>query len=1642
MKKYHTTRRYGLYILSAAFYSALPYFAIAADTPSRLHIQENSLQTLRFRVTVPDPIFTQQNVDEQVYDIMQLEGFVLQHDLGETALPVRSFTIILPPTGNFQLRYSTILGQRVSGKNLLPARQAKIDLAGDSGRYEFSQRKSTTAPQPVRLVETGWWRGYRLGRVEIIPLQISENAAQFFSDVEVQIDFSVPPNAAPQALVPLTKIESLVLKETLNFPIAQPWRKNFTARNLQPSWPNAIASPAVKIAIEDDGFYNISYRLLDSLGLSPSPLNPATFQIWQQGREIPLQLFDDGDNQFEPDETLGFFGEGLRGETSYHNHFTKQNIYWLTFNGTSGQRFARRAVAATRDPAPPTANNFWERLHFEEEKEYYFGDNDTQIFTSVTTPGETWIWQKLRGGELFQTNVVLPNAVLTNAPSCSLRARLRGTTVDPVSPSHHVRFIINNNPVGEVLFDDTEEISFRAAFPGAWLREENNIFQIRSIDDTGAQINQIYIDWFEMGYWRQYLANDNQLTFREPQNSSGAETLYKIDNFISNDILLFDRRQQQKLEGFSFTPTAVNRFQIAFVDSTKSNRDYAALTREAFRTPAKIWVDSPANLQASNNAADYILITPAEFRAAAQRLAEYRRQRRGRQAKDRFENLRAAVVDIEDIYDEFSFGIPHPEAVQKFLRHAYENWQSPAPSFVCFLGDASLDPNFYEAGSYKRNFIFTFGNPASDNRLACFDGPEDFLPEMIAGRLPAETLAQANALVDKIIFYENAGLAEWNKTFVFLNGGVNSFEQSTFRSQSEALINGHVLANPISGRPVRIYKTTPDRTIGELRPEILSAIDAGALMLTFSGHAGTQTWELMFFNADIAELRNHEVYPFIASMTCHTARFANSNQESFGEDFLRPRDKGAIAFWGTSGFGFSFQDGVLLDSLFASLSRDTVRYVGVATTLAKIGLWKALGNAPINVNTIDQYTLLGDPAMQLALATAPDLSMTADNIRVSPSAPTEDEVQVQVSAKVRNFGLATTDSVDVEITITAVENNAEKFRQQTKLGPIGYADSASGYWLSRGSRGDFRMQSAVDRGQKIIEENKKNNSAERTIFFAPSSATLAAPLRFALLKDNRPRLSVYSPSAVTQKSRSYFFEIDTSADFNSSLKVVSPPVPEERLRTSWQVLALLRDRLYFWRSRMQEGAWQVASFSIDAQTPHSGFRQSGAQWREGIFVKTIFFNSGVTLASGQKEGTFLSPEIGPAKAWQGASGKWQMESGSLQFAIFGRSALSSAWQTLKKDLSTPEISLADIDATQFPFLRLQATFRDDDGLDAPILTEWSVEFAPRSDFATGPQVASVSADSILEGEKVRFTAEVFHFNNAAPASAENVRAIISQLDPRAARGRRQLATFALTLVPESSQSFSFDWNSAGSRGENVFFVEVDPENQLVEPVEFNNAATLAVYVKTDQAKPQLEVTFDDQAVIDGDYVSSTPTILCKIFDNSSLPIADTSRVQVLLQEQRVAYANAEVLQLESFPNGPVRAQVTYRPRLIGGEHMIEFVVRDASNNFTYYRAEVKVDTEFHLREVMNYPNPFREATEFTYYLTQPADEVRIKIFTLSGRLIATLDHAPANAGFNRVPWNGRDADGDILANGVYLYKLTAKSGEKKLEEIQKCVVLR
>jgi hypothetical protein len=138
---------------------------------------------------------------------------------------------------------------------------------------------------------------------------------------------------------------------------------------------------------------------------------------------------------------------------------------------------------------------------------------------------------------------------------------------------------------------------------------------------------------------------------------------------------------------------------------------------------------------------------------------------------------------------------------------------------------------------------------------------------------------------------------------------------------------------------------------------------------------------------------------------------------------------------------------------------------------------------------------------------------------------------------------------------------------------------------------------------------------------------------------------------------------------------------------------------------------------------------------------------------------------------------------------------------------------------------------------------------------------------------------------------------------------------------------------------------------------------------------------------------------------------------------------------------------TDRYGLIPGEHTIKIKAWDNFNNSSIATASFRVvyDDILRISNAFNYPNPFTSATTFVFSVNYPS-QIKIKIYTVAGRLIATLNSLPGDDEINQIPWDGRDKDGDELANGVYLYKITASAellGKTlKDEYIGKLVIVR
>jgi hypothetical protein len=407
------------------------------------------------------------------------------------------------------------------------------------------------------------------------------------------------------------------------------------------------------------------------------------------------------------------------------------------------------------------------------------------------------------------------------------------------------------------------------------------------------------------------------------------------------------------------------------------------LADAALKTPDSITEDVAGDLGDTDNGADYILITHRDLGWDGNGdeypwLSDLTALRQA-------QGLRVKVVDVADIFDEFSYGLITPEAIRDFLAYAYQNWTAPAPQYVLLVGDHTYDYKNISGGATD-NFVpawLTFteymGETVTDEYFARISG-DDAVPDLYIGRLPAASSAQAAVMVHKILDYEQAANTKtWQKnTLLVADNQTEDYERVFEVINDEAAELLPAAMNP----PLKAYLN--DYFVArDLTTDIKSGFDNGSLIINYSGHGGMQLWatERIFDVgnawptnyhdvADLAEIieANKGMYPFVVSMSCLTGYFGGLGSwenPSLMEALLRAENKGAAAALMPTGETDTGGQHILNTALFEALFTDDIRQLGPAIAAAKQTLLANGGDQ--YEQTSATFLLFGDPAMTLKI---------------------------------------------------------------------------------------------------------------------------------------------------------------------------------------------------------------------------------------------------------------------------------------------------------------------------------------------------------------------------------------------------------------------------------------------------------------------------------------------------------------------------------------------------------------------------------------------------------------------------------------------------------------------------------------------------
>ncbi len=715
--------------------------------------------------------------------------------------------------------------------------------------------------------------------------------------------------------------------------------------------PPVPPTPALKVFVEADGLYELTYDDLVSVGLDPDALDPHRLRLMAGGEAVSIIVSGEEDGHFDPGDTIHFYGVAMTGT------YTTRNVYWLSWSDEPGPRVSVRDGTPTGQA--PIASRFWKTVHLEENHEYYQDLNTGQGLPDGAGQ-DHWFWERLTvvsAEPVTATYTLTLTALAVTDDTAKLRVSLRGRTdVPAVNPDHHTRVYLNGHLVSDAWWDGHALFEHQEIFPQWLLREGPNTVQVVSVGDTGASVDSIFVNYVELDHWARFVADDDKLLFSAPD---GGPFEFQITGLTSPDVEVFDITDP--LAPVAITPRVEpvpDGYVARFEDPLgPAGRRYLVVGEGGRRRPAGLELDAPSAWATPDHGADYIVITHPDFRDALGPLIAHRRA----------QGRRVSVVAVNDIYDEFSYGVFDPRAIRDFLSYAYHHWQPPAPTYVLLVGDASYDYRDYLGqgmGNWVPAYLVEtpiFGEAPADNWFVAVSG-DDPLPDMFIGRITARSPADVSAVVTKVIRYEKlARRGTWTRQALF----VADDNDIAFEWVSDRLAG----LLPPTVQPVKVYARLYEPPANP-RTEIFEEMNRGTLLANYVGHGNITIWgrwqgELMFWTDYLPDLENTDRYPFVTVSNCLNGFFVHPTTHlSLGEALVNASDRGAIATWSPAGLGYLWQEWSLMEQLFRALFVDDVRPLGAATTQAKLS---AYAQDPGLEDLVQTFVLLGDPATELAV---------------------------------------------------------------------------------------------------------------------------------------------------------------------------------------------------------------------------------------------------------------------------------------------------------------------------------------------------------------------------------------------------------------------------------------------------------------------------------------------------------------------------------------------------------------------------------------------------------------------------------------------------------------------------------------------------
>ncbi len=524
-----------------------------------------------------------------------------------------------------------------------------------------------------------------------------------------------------------------------------------------------------------------------------------------------------------------------------------------------------------------------------------------------------------------------------------------------------------------------------------------------------------YFNYLELAYTSYNQPVNNQLDITLGQLSGTAE-IEVVNNFASNP-LIFDISNPTQPRELLIPSYGANFSFYDTLSLTKYSRYFLMPVAQSL-IPFAVTSVTTDDLYSSNEQIDLLIIAPDFLQASLSDYISYRRN----------DGYTIRSVSVDDIMDNFGFGLYDPTAIRDFLKNAYETYPEPKPSAVLFVGDASYDflnnlstnmPNYVPAFTHRidntssdDNYVYfgDFGLVDADTSLN--SSPFDKGFDMMTARWPIRTSSDVRTITEKIKTYESANsFGNWRNNIALVADDEfgNTDNEYLHTTQIETLEINYL---PNTYNREKIYLWEYPFVNGE-KPEvnkkIVQAFNNGALLVNYVGHGNPDVWahENVFNrSSDLPNLDNISKLPLVVAASCAIGFYDDPLREGMAEELLAMSSGGAIGVISATRLVYSADNAEFNKIIFDKLFSNNSLSICEALYTAKVER-QYLGGIPRPVINDRNYLLFGGPFVKIAkpkyeieFITRPDSLVALGQTVVSGRVIDFDSTQIMENGKI------------------------------------------------------------------------------------------------------------------------------------------------------------------------------------------------------------------------------------------------------------------------------------------------------------------------------------------------------------------------------------------------------------------------------------------------------------------------------------------------------------------------------------------------------------------------------------------------------------------------------------------------------------------